>query len=112
MPASRLRILLQEVRHVHEQSNDWTDSSEQVHLARNRGELLDYNASLIKQDEELVTTIGLEASILQKQQHLRFLGLQPNAAQIWIHLILNLRWRLQGKDIAESWNRAGIQTAE
>ena len=84
MPASRLRILLQEIRQVYERPNDWTDSSEQIQLARSRGELLDYDAGLIRQDEELVTTIGLEASILRKQQHLRFLGLQPDDLKAYL----------------------------
>jgi hypothetical protein len=84
MPASRLRILLQEIRHVHELPNDWTDSSEQVQLARSHGELLDYDTGLIQQDEELVTTIGLEASILRQRQQLRFLGLQPEDLKAYL----------------------------
>ena len=67
MPVSRLRILLQEIRYVHELPKDLTDSSEQVHLARSRRDLLNYNMGLIQQDEALVTTMGLEAAILRKQ---------------------------------------------
>ena len=90
LASRRLRTLLQEIRHVHELANDWTGSSEQVYLARSRGELLDYNEGLIQQDEVLLTDIGLEAAILPKQEQLRFLDLQPDDLRTYLQSCADL----------------------